>query len=81
MALDNFDFEMEFAKLRAKYPTVTVERAEYFYKFCTNDHTDNGYRRLLQSLNGEEYFFLFELQYLLHRRCIERLHKIFNTKF
>ena len=74
MALDNFDFEMEFANLRAKYPSVTVERAEYFYKFNTNDHTDNDYRKFLQTLSGDEYFFVFDLKYLLHLRCIERLH-------
>ena len=81
MALYNFDFEMEFAHLFAKYPSVTDERAVYFYKFCTNDHTDDDYRKFLQTLSGDEYFFVFDLQYLLHRRCIERLHKTFNTRF
>lgn len=79
--LDNFDFEMEFSNLRAKYSSVSVERAEYFYKFLDNDHSDAGYRTFLRSLTGEEYFFVFDLQYLFHRRCLERLHKVFNTKF
>ena len=81
MALDNFDFEMEFANLRVKYPSVTVERAEYFYNFLTNDYSDNGYRKFLRTLYGDEHFFVFDLLYLLHRRCIERLHKTFNTRF
>ena len=79
--LDNFDMEIEFANLRCKYPSVTVERAEYFYKFLDNDHSDEGYRRFLRTLSGEEYFFVFDLQYLFHRRCIERLHKVFNTRY
>lgn len=78
--LSNFDFEMEYANLRVKYPSVSVERSEYIYKFLTNDHSDNGYRSFIRNLNGEEYFFVLDAQYLLHRRCLERLHKIFNIK-
>lgn len=75
--LDNFDFEMEFSNLRAKYiKDVSFERAEYFYKFLTNDHSDKGYRIFLNQLSGSEYFFVLDLQFLLHRRCIERLHKV-----
>lgn len=79
--LDNYDFEMEFANLRVKYPSVCPRRAEEFYIFCTNDHSDEGYRRFLRQLQGEEFFFVFDLQYLLHRRALERLNKIFNTKY
>ena len=61
------DFEMEFANIRAKYPSVTVERAEYFYKFCTNDHTDNNYRKFLQTLSGDEYFFVI----LVNTDCLK----------
>ena len=80
IALDNFDFEMEYANLRVKCPSITVERSEYIYKFLTNDHSDNCYRSFIHNLNGEEYFFVLDAQYLLHRRCLERLHKIFRTK-
>ena len=79
--LSNFDFEMEFSNLRAKYPSVSVEKAEYFYKFLDNDHSDKAYKAFLRSLSGDEYFFVFDLQYLFHKRCIERLHKVFNTKY
>ena len=78
--LDNFDFEMEYANLRVKYPSVNVERSECFYKFLTNDHSDEDYRCFIRKLNGEEYFFVLDAQFLLHRRCLERLHKIFNTR-
>lgn len=78
--INNFDFEMEYANLRNKYPSVSVERSEYFYKFLTNDHSDEAYRLFIRKLNSEEYFFVLDAQYLLHRRCLERLHKIFRTK-
>lgn len=79
--LSNFDFEMEYANLRVKYPSVSVERSEYFYKFLTNDHSDQAYKTFLRALSGDEYFFVFDAQYLLHKRCIERLHKVFNTRY
>jgi len=78
--LDNFDFEMEYANLRVKYPSVTVERSEYIYKFLTNDHSDNRYKSFIRNLNSEEYFFVLDAELLLHRRCLERMHKVFLTR-
>ena len=73
-----FDFEMVFANTQSKYPTVSVERAEQIYQFLTHDHTEESYIKFLRSLNGEEYFFSFDVEYLLHKQCIERMKKIFK---
>ena len=77
--MKEFDFEMEFANTRAKYPTVSVERAEQIYQYLTHDHTEESYKIFLRSLKGEEYFFAFDVEYLLHIQCIERMRKLFTS--
>lgn len=71
-----FDFDMEFSEELRKYPSITPQRAEEIYQYLTHDHTEKSYKRFMRELKGEEYFFAFDVEYLLHKRCIERMRNL-----